>query len=182
MKRRNIFGLMMAAVLALAFTGCKSPDDKEGFPELVLTQENSLVIEKYMEHDATAAYPLTLHVRMVGSNIKVEGGAEHPTDAAAQAGLASQNTYLTGVALADLGEVHNLRSIEEIPATGWDKDLQSLQEGHGYMVKAWGASNVNQYDNAAIHDPAPLYVRIYVQEPVDGGYLIRYQYPFIPEE
>lgn len=177
MKKRNIFGLFMAAALTLFATSCGKADDREGFASMELTPENALTITEFMEHDATAAYPMTLSIALVDGQIVVRGGECHPVlDQVPQ-----QNTFATEATIADYGKTGSLKSVKEIPTTGYTTSV-APQEEHGYVVKAVAKGNLNAYNNAAIHDPADLYVRIYIEEATENGYTIRYQYPFVVED
>lgn len=176
MKKRNFMAVMMAAALALVSVAC-NPDEKEGFDQLELTEQTSIVIENFNQHDATAAYPITMSVKLEGGYLTAVGGTSKATNAL----VPSNIDCLTDVLIADCGKKSSLKSVKELPAFGTDKKLP-IEEKHAYVVKAWGAQDLNSYNNAEIHDPAPMYVRIYVAEALEtGGYKIYYQYPFVPE-
>jgi len=169
--------VMMAAVLALVSVAC-NPDEKEGFDQMDLTEQNAILIENFNQHDATAAYPLTLSIKLNAGYLEAIGGVSKATNTL----VPSNIDCLTDVLIADCGKKSSLKSVTELPTFGTDKKVP-IEEKHAYVVKAWGAQNLDSYTNDQIHDPAPMYVRIYVAEALEtGGFKIYYQYPFVPEK
>lgn len=176
MKSMKFMALAMAAVFALFATSCNK-DDKEGFDSMELTSTSALVIKDFQGHDATAAYPLTFSVKLVDGYLTIENGSCKPSPAGVSAGLSADASYNTEALIADFGKSSCLKNVDSYPTSTYEAKVV-CEEGHGYVVKAYGKGNVNAYNRPEIHDPADLYVRIYIEEATDNGYTIRYQYPF----
>jgi len=178
MKKFNFFALTLATVLAFGTTGCtkEDPNETAGYPSLELTATNSLTIQT-QKHDTTAAYALNFTISLDGGYLVVKGGTSSPD---VSLNLPATTVCPTATSVADYGEVDELANVENYPDTSEFKSKILCEEGHGYVVEAHGAANLSAYGNPAIHDPAKLYVRIYVSEATDNGFKIYYQYPFIP--
>lgn len=176
MKKRNFLTAVLVAALSLVAVSCGEPSEKDGFYSMDLNAENTFTITDYQEHDPEAGYPMTLSLRLEGGKLVVEGGR---CDARPGTQLPTQNKYDTKATIVDYGKCGSIKSIKNIPTEGYEKSV-ACEEGHGYIIKAEGASNINAY-NLPIHDPADLYIRVYVEEPTAGGYKIYYQYPFVVE-
>jgi hypothetical protein len=95
----------------------------------------------------------------------------------------SNNFYLCAqghhrVSICDLGEMHGLGNITNIPSTGFSapihliETLNNCEAGHGYIVKFESDGRV-------------IFFRLYIEKPLMGTKnitetTIRYQYPFEP--
>lgn len=186
MKKIKFLGLVLASAFALGFVSCGDKNDIDGSASLAMDPGSALVIDGFIDHDPTAAYPLSLTVVRPadrGVEIAVRGGKNLPTQEALNAG--HPNTYCqTQARFAEYPKVNGLKSMDYATAEGLDyvDTCVNFEDGKAYVVKAIGKANSNALNNSQLHDPAPLYVRLYCKEEKDGTFKLYYQYPFLPEE
>lgn|SRR5574344_865404 len=180
MKRFGFLTLAVVAVLGFCTTSCtKDANEEAGYASIELTSTNALTINTQV-HDTSAAYPLNFSVSIGdGGYLVVTGGTSSPD---VSLNIPATTVCATTATIADYGKVRKLDKIESYPESTEFESKVLCEEGHGYVVKAYGSANLSAYGNPAIHDPAAMYVRIYVSEATDNGFKIYYQYPFIPVE
>lgn len=172
---------ILAVVFALCATGCKpDPEVEQQFAQYTLTVDNPLALE-CIEHDPTAAYPvaITLKINAEGQ-IVAEGGQALPTEQALSNNLPN-NPCKSTARIADCGEVKGLSKVTKYPEEDQYAPNQVAALEHGYVIEAHGAHNVSSYGIPALQDPASVYMRVYLEEEVVGGYKIRYEIPFVAE-
>lgn len=182
MKKLSIIALAVAFLCALGVSSCdKQKENEINFTQWKLTADNPLTITE-ISHDPAAAYPVCFNVKLENGMIVVEGSAAHPTEAALSNNL-PDNPYPSVAVISDCGEMKGLAKIKEYPAADTYAANQIAAVEHGYVVEAHGAANINSYGIAALQDPTSVYMRIWIEQEIEGGYNIRYEVPFyLPEE
>ena len=181
MKKLHFMTVALACIVAFASVSCNeetNADDRAGidYKTIDLTADNSLLIENVSEQDPEAAYPVSMSMKLDGTNLVVSGKVTYPREGL---GLGLGQPCANDAAIADYGKAHSLGSISKIPEESEFSNNIACQVGHGYVIKAWGNANLNAYGQPTIHDPAPFYVRVYIADELEnGGFRVRYQYPF----
>lgn len=183
MKKFQFFAL---AAVAFLFASCGekvNPNEEAGYPSHELTASNSLVITT-IEHDPTAAYPVSVEIKLDGENLAVIGRETNPTDQIlSQFPIPSTTVCANSAVIANVGRASKIDKIDEYPEETEYAATQTCEEGHGYVIKAQGAANLSSYNRAGLADPKPLYIRLIIDEALEtGGYTMYYQLPFYVTE
>ena len=183
MKKLHFFAL---AAVAMFFASCgdkPNPNEEAGYPSHELTATNSLVITT-IEHDPSAAYPVSLEIKLEGENIAVLGRETNPTDQIlSQFPIPSTTVCPNSAVIAEVGRAGKIDKINEYPEETEYAANQLCEEGHGYVIKAQGAANLGSFNRAGLTDPKPLYIRLVIDEALEtGGYTMYYQLPFYVTE
>ncbi len=165
--------IAMATLLTFGMTSCKGGE--EDYDGLTMTADTEFELES-IEHDATAAYPVHFKISMRNDSIVVTGMTSKPT----LADLPNTMDLGTAVTIADCGRAGKLDKIapnvDDLPEASSFGKGQPIEEKHGYVIEAHGNANLDSYQNPAIHDPASLYVRFWVEEVLEDGNLhVRYE-------
>lgn len=180
MKKLSILAAAFAFVCTLGLSSCEKPNEGVEFSKWTLTADKPLTITE-ISHDETAAYPVCFTLKLVDGQIVAEGSAAHPTEAALSNNL-PDNPYPSVARIADCGEIKGLTKIKEYPAETAYAPHQVAAIEHGYVIEAHGSANINSYGIAALKDPTSVYTRVWIESEVEGGFVIRYEVPFVVED
>ena len=178
MKKIKFLALTLIATMSFCLLGCKNDEPYDG--ETILDGQSIEI--KGFGNDATASYPL--HFRLTFSNgylIAVGDTSSLTAEALAVPGMTSR-VCPTAVSISDVGKVRSLNKIDEYPAESTFKDSVQVIEEHGYVIEAHGNAKLDAYQHPDLHDPAPQYMRLWIEEAIDGGWHYRYEFPFVPED
>lgn len=181
MRKLRILAIMMATALTFGMVGCGDKDDDLDYEGIILKNGESIEIESF-GNDATASYPLHFTITLEKGQIVATGLYSKLTEAALSVPGMSNRDCPTLAKVADVGEVKALSKIEEYPAESEFDGSKAATEKHGYVIMAKGDMNLNGYEHPDLHDPATMYVRMWLEEATDGGFKVRYEYPFVPVE
>ena len=181
MKKIKLLAVALLATLTVGLTSCNK-DDK--IPYDGETLKDGAYIEKHdFGTDPTASYKLHFKFGYNQGNVEVIG----LTSPGIPSGLTNQNC-VTGVAIMDFGKCNGLSKIDAYPSDNAfldanEKPVTSVkaEQKHGYVIKVWGAHNLDSYQNPDIHDPKPAYIRLWIEE-LEGDMKCRYEYPWVPTE
>ena len=184
MKKTRFFAIMMAALMTIGLVSCKN-DDEIPYDGKTLANGEFIEIESY-GNDNNASYKL--HFTMgLENNFLVMTGLDSPI-VDPPLGMPDIECH-TGIAIMDFGKVSGLVKIDEIPADNEFKDqdnkyVNSLPavEKHGYVIKVWGAENLDSYQHPQLHDATTQYIRLWLEEQTDNGFKLRYEFPYVPED
>lgn len=173
----------MASLLTLSMVSCGDKDDDIPYEGVTLSEGKFIEIEDFGT-DNTVNYKLHFKISLSSGQLVTEGlTSDLISD------FMPDREMPTATAITDLGEVKGLYKIEEIPAdkdfmtaTGGYQTMCPIAEKHGYVIKVWGDGHLDVYQNDKLKDPAAHYVRLWVEEATDGGFSVRYEFPFIPED
>lgn len=175
MKKRNFLAIALAAVLTFGLTSCK--DDPENYDGLTMTAETEFDVE-YIDHDATAAYPVHFKIGMLNGELVVTGLKSKPVIT----GFPGTMECDSEVSIADYGRCNSLAKIapkkSDIPASTEFGKSKLIEKKHGYVIEAHGSAGFDEtYNhNPQVHDPASMYVRFWVEDMLEDGSLhVRYE-------
>lgn len=174
MKKINILTLLAAFVLTFGFVSCGGEEVQES-NDFELTAANALDIQT-MAHDSTALYPIHFSVTLENGLLKVNNLTAHP--AFEFPGIAADADCPTQARIADFGEVKDLSKVDEIPGPDKFDVTATAVEGNGYVLKAWGAHNINYYQIAELHDPDTVYMRLWLKKATADGFKVVYECPW----
>lgn len=192
MKHLRLFAAAMAVAVAFGLSSCGSDPDApyDGF---TMTTENAIEAET-LEHSPDASYPVHFSVTWDGGNLVVTPLISKPVEGSP---LGNRDCE-TAVRIGTVERVSGLDKIDEVDDIegSWDPSWSTANDPapasvavtipatakYGYIIEARGVSNVNAYGNPAVKDPTSMYMRLWVEEIVEGALHVRYEYPFTPKD
>lgn len=180
MKKMRFFAFAMAAVFTMGFVSCANDDDIE-YDEFILHEGESISVEGY-GYDTTASYPVCFDVQLLNNQLVVISKSSKPSEQAQQVPGMNNRDCTTDAKIASFGKVKALSKIDEYPAASEFHESALAEEGFGYVVEAHGSANLNSYSNPNLRDITSQYMRIWLEEAKDGGYKVRYEFPFKADE
>lgn len=178
MKKLRFLAIAMAAALSFSLASCG--DDPTEYDGLEMHEGDFIEIEGY-GYDTTAAYPAHFKVTLQNDSLIITNMSSL-NNAASQALLGERNCP-TAASIADMGKVKSLSKINHYAGANDYKAGVPAVEGHGYVVLAVGNAHFNEgYNNPDIHDLSAQHMRIWLEEAIEDGYKVRYEFPFKEEE
>ncbi len=182
MKHIHTFLLVAACAMALSFVAC-TPDDVENQLTYRLTEETPFVLSNYYTGVADSTYGLSFAVWLRNGQLEVQG--LKPT--VGFHGLLTTAQFVTGVEIAQFGKAKHLGKITTIPAAAAFSDKAPVEQGYGYVIKAYGSIDLEAIGTTTNHpgvkNPDTLYLRLALTEELkEGGFTMAYAFPFAPTE
>lgn len=180
MKKLKIMALAFLATLTISLTSCNK-DDKIAYDGSTL-KDGAYIEKEDFGTDPTASYKLHFKFGYNQGNVEVIG-LDSP---GLITGITNHNCE-TGVAIMDFGKCNGLSKMETYPSDdaflsdGKPVTSVKAEKKHGYIIKVWGAHNLDEYHADELHDPKPAYIRLWIEE-LEGEMKFRYEYPWIQQE
>ncbi len=145
--------------MAFAFTAC-TPDEVEGEQTYRLTEAVPFVLSNYYTGEADSTYALSFALWLRDGRLEVQG--LKPT--VGFHGLLTTSSFVTGVKIAQYGKARSLHKITSIPADGSFGDKAAVEQGYGYVIKAYGTVDLEAIGATTNHpgvvNPDTLYLRL----------------------
>ncbi len=168
--------------MAMAFTACTT-DEVEGEQTYRLTEDVPFVLSNYYTGVADSTYALSFAIWLRDGQLEVQG--LKPT--VGFHGLLTTASFVTGVKIAQYGKAKTLSKITSIPAAGSFGDKAAVEQGYGYVIKAYGTIDLEAIGATTNHpgvvNPDTLYLRMALTEELkEGGFTMAYAFPFVPTE
>ena len=178
MKKLKFLAIAMAALFTFSVTSCK--DEVEG-TTYELNNGEFLEFEG-LGTDSTAAYPVHFRMTLQEGMLVITNMSSKPTAQAQQTPGMNNRDCPTSARISDFGKVKSLSKIDEYPAESSYAAEKAAAEGHGYVIEAHGAANLDAYGNENLHDIKSQYARVWLKETTDNGFKILYEFPFVVED
>lgn len=178
MKKLRFLAVALLATFTMGLVGCDKDKDLDYTGE-TLNDGAFVEFDTYGNNNPKAAYKLHFKVGLSKGQVTAIG-LTSPCD---NAMIPSSVTCPTGVAVVDMGKVKGLSLIETLPADDQFKSTTATaNEKHGYVIKVWGDAKFDlAYDNNPdLRDPAPHYMRLWLEKEDGSGFKVRYEFPWTP--
>ena len=180
MKKIKFLALALLATLTVGLTSCNK-DDKIQYDGTTLFDGDFIEKEDFGT-DPTASYKLHFKFGYDAGDVEVIG-----LDSPGLIEGITNHICETGIAIMDYGKCSGLSKMETYPnddafkVDGKYVINVKAEKKHGYIIKVWGAHNLDEYHVAELHDPKPAYIRLWIEE-LEGSMQFRYEYPWVPAE
>lgn len=182
MKKIKFFALALAATFCFGLTSCDKDKDLDYQSQIL--KDGDMIQVHDLDIDAMPIYKLNFTFGIKGGNLVVEGLSSKPEFPNPPAYMSDPTTVAS---IVDYGEVKGLSLIENLPdsaafePSGKPVTQMNPQKKHGYVIKAWGATDFSSYGvlyDQGYNDPSPVYVRLWFKKIDDGEYEVRYEFPW----